>query len=112
MTTRVFGPADGGELAPEDGDAKQIVEALIHNPEAEDIDGTTVQHVKFDLAKIDDVDEEELEEITPIIGQDGLLFRVAAADDDTIAIAFGGGSDYMAIRQPQYPSKNLASLVD
>lgn len=86
-----------GEMATEDSEAKQVIEALTHDPEAEDIDGTTVQHVKFDLAKMDDVDEEDLEEITPIIGQDGLLLRIAAADDDTVAIAFGGGSDYMQL---------------
>ena len=84
-----------GDLAPEDGEAKQIIEALTHDPEAEDINGTTVQHVKFDLAKMEDVDEEDIEEITPIIGQDGLLLRIAAINDDTVAIAFGGGSDYM-----------------
>ncbi len=84
------------ELSPEDSDAKQALEALTHNPQAEEIDGTTVQHIKFDLAKMEDVDEEDLEEIIPIIGQDGLLLRIAAVDDDTIAVAFGGGSDYMA----------------
>lgn len=86
-----------GEMDPEDSEAKQVIAALTHNPEAEDIDGTTVQHVKFDLAKMDDIDEEDLEEITPIIGQDGLLLRVAAVNDDTVAIAFGGGSDYMQL---------------
>ena len=86
-----------GEMDPEDSEAKQVIAALTHNPEAEDMDGTIVQHVKFDLAKMDDVDEEDLEEITPIIGQDGLLLRVAAVDDDTVAIAFGGGRDYMQL---------------
>jgi len=76
-------------------DIKKVLEAITHNPDAEQVGGAKVGHLKFDVAKIEGVDEEDLEEMTKVLGKHGLLFRIAAADAKTVVVTFGGGTSYL-----------------
>ena len=72
-----------------------VIEALSFNSEAEEVAGSKVGHLKFDLTKVEDIDEEDLEDVTKVIGQDGMLLRMAPVDARTVAIGFGGGKGRM-----------------
>ena len=63
--------------------------------DAEQIDGSAVAQLKFDLSKMDEVDEDDLAEMTKVLGAEGLLFRMAAKGPNLVAIGFGGGAEYM-----------------
>ncbi len=78
-----------------DEDVKKVVDAIAYKLGAEEINGAKINHLTFDLSKIDTVDEEELEQVQKVIGKDGILFRVAGIDDHRIVVGFGGGADYM-----------------
>ncbi|MCH8147375.1 MAG: hypothetical protein IH987_05175 [Planctomycetes bacterium] len=86
------------ELASaEDADEwiKEIEGMVGHTRGAEKIAGASVDHFKVDFSKSEEIDEEDLETALKIIGKDGVLLRLAAADEKTAVISFGGGKDYM-----------------
>ncbi len=91
--------ADAAKHETADEDFKKwssnIIEALSFDSEAEEVAGVKVGHFKFDLTKIEDIDEEDLEDVTKVIGQDGVLLRMAPVDARTVAIGFGGGKTRM-----------------
>ena len=82
-----------GLLTDETGE--MVSKALSYAGEAEEIGGMKVAHLKIDLAKIDEIDEDDLEEITAVLGQEGLLFRMGPVGPKVVAVSFGGGADYM-----------------
>ena len=78
-----------------DEDIEKLLEALTHNAAGEELGGIKVQHLRFDLTKIEDVEEEWLDHIAAIVGKDGLLFRMGALGSDKVVLSFGGGKDHM-----------------
>ena len=79
-----------------DDDLKPLTKALTYSSEAEDIEGTKIGHLKFDLAKIDELEADDLQDVLKIIGKEGALFRLGAIDGQTIVVSFGGGSKGMS----------------
>lgn len=68
--------------------------ATTFTAKAEKIGDTDIAHLKIDLTKIESIDEEVIEDIQSVIGQDGAMIRLAAADAKTVVMTFGGGSDH------------------
>ncbi len=84
-----------GKKVVTDEKITQMLDALIHEPDAESSGQVKIHHLKFDLTKLEEADEEELEDVFTVIGKEGLLLRLAAVDAKKIAIAFGGGAKRM-----------------
>jgi hypothetical protein len=78
-----------------DADAKHLLEALSFETGKETLGGVPVGHLKLDLGKFEDMEEEEVEDVQKIIGRDGFLLRLTAANDKTLAVSLGGGSAFM-----------------
>ena len=80
----------------EDDDLKQFHDALTYEKDAEVIAGVKVQHLKLDLAKVEDIDEEDREDVLKVIGKEGVLIRMAPVGARKIVAGFGGGKERMA----------------
>jgi hypothetical protein len=83
-----------GDPSADQEEVASVLAALTYTEDAEKIGGADVSHLKFDLDKVakeQEVDEEDLEQIKKIIGKEGVLFRVAAVDGKSVALSFGGG---------------------
>ncbi len=78
----------------DDDDVKEALANLAYKKDAETIDGAKVSHLSFDLAKMDDIDEEDIEDIHSVIGSEGITLRIAAVDGDTVALTLGGGKSW------------------
>ncbi len=76
-----------------DEEVQKMLEALTFTPEAETIGETSVTHVQLDMAKMEDLDADDMEDVLRIIGKEGLLFRLAPAGPKQVVMAFGGGSE-------------------
>jgi hypothetical protein len=75
-------------------EAEEFVNAITYTKDVETVSGAKVSHLKVDFekyAKMNEADEEEIEEARKVIGKDGLLLRVAAADAKNVVLSFGGG---------------------
>ncbi len=78
-----------------DEDALKVLAALTHKVGADTIDGVSVNHLRLDLDPFsDDMSVNDRRKIDTIIGKDGLLFRLAPADDKAVVLSFGGGKGY------------------
>ena len=95
----------------DDDDFRMIARAIKHDTEAEEIDRVKVHHLKVDFAKIDDLDEEDVEELMKVIGKDGALVRMAPVNGKTVAATFGGGPIRLAklIKQAKTDETPLAN---
>ncbi len=67
---------------------------VIHAPKAESGPAGPVSQIRVDLTKIDDVDDEDLAEMLKVIGKEGLVIRMAAANANHVVVTFGGGRPY------------------
>lgn len=94
-----------------DEDAKEVSNAATYTPEAEEIGGVQVAQFKLDVSKLEELDEDELEDFTTVVGKEGLLFRFAPVGANTVAVTFGGGPDYMK-RLIQQAGKDAAPLQE
>lgn len=92
-----------------DANLKKAVEAIAYVPDVEKIGDVSVCHLKLDLAKLDELDEEELADTMKVIGKEGVLVRLAPANANTVVVTFGGGSAY-ASRLLESARKNEAAL--
>ncbi len=82
-------------LGVEDEDFKKAMGFLTHEAKAEEINGVAIDRTKFDvfgLAKADEMDEEDIEKITKLLGKDALVFRSGALDEKTVVVCLGGSS--------------------
>lgn len=77
---------------PEDM-AKAIEEAIAWQPKAETLGSLVVDHIVVDTSKLPDVTPEDIEEMKGIIGQEGVLIRLAPVGKEHILVAFGGGPE-------------------
>jgi len=93
---------------------KQVLDALVHDPRAETSGDVKIHHLKFDLTQLEDTDEEDLEDVFTVIGKEGVLLRLAAADEKTVVVAFGGGAKRMnqVIEQACKPDAEEPKLGD
>ncbi len=92
-----------------DEDAQMLAKATSFTSEAEEIGGVKVTHLKLDLSKIEDLDEDDLDEITTVLGKEAVLLRMAAVGPNVVAVGFGGGADYMK-RLIEHADKKAAPL--
>ncbi len=99
------------DVANEQGDTElaQVHAAISYTARAEQIAGVSVSHLKIDPAKTDWLDEEDIEELLPVMGKDGMLFRMAPADASRLVIGFGGGAARMK-SLIEHAKKNQAPL--
>ncbi len=102
--------AQDQEDLPE-GSPAAVDEAVQWKQEAEKPSGAVVDHLIVDLAKFPDADSEKIEEIKGVVGQEGVLVRVAAVGDSHVAITFGGGAKRFA-RIVEHIEKGQAPLAD
>jgi len=77
-------------------ETKAISDGVQWKPKAEQLAGVPVDQVMVDLAKFPAIDEESLVQVKSLIGQEGVLIRVASVDDRHVVITFGGGPDRLA----------------
>lgn len=78
-----------------DQDALKALGALTHKVGVETIDGVSVNHLRFDIEPFsDDMSINDRKKIDTLIGKDGVLFRLAPADDKAVVLSFGGGKAY------------------
>ena len=77
-----------------DKEVLQVAGAVSFAPAAEDIAGKKVAELKLDLSKIEDADEDDIEELGKVLGKEGVLFRLAAVSPQRVVATFGGGVDY------------------
>lgn len=74
----------------------QVSGAIEYKQEVEEIAGVKVTHLAFDLAKIEDIEEEDRDDILKVIGKEGVLFRMAPVNPKRVVVSFGGGKAQMA----------------
>lgn len=72
-------------------DAKTVADAVQWKENAEKLSGAVVDHLTVDLSKLPDTEPEQIDQVKGIIGQEGILIRVAAVGDKHIVVTFGGG---------------------
>jgi len=83
-----------GELTEDE--AKAAKEAIQLKENAEKLTGAVVDHLVVDLAKLPDADEEQIAQIKSVVGQEGILVRIAQVGDKNVAVTFGGGAKRFA----------------
>ena len=83
-----------GELTEEQ--AKQADAAIQWKENAENLSGAPVDHFVFDLAQLPDMEASEVEKTKGVIGEEGILVRIALVGNDHLALTFGGGPDRLA----------------
>jgi hypothetical protein len=88
-----------------DDEFKQVLEALSFRRDVEEVAGTKVHQLKIDLSKIDDVDEDDVEQMQKLLGQDGFVLRAGAVTDKNAIMTFGGGTKYFGSVVEQTRSK-------
>jgi hypothetical protein len=90
---------------------KALNEAVQLKENAEKVTGAVVDHFTVDLAKLPDLDAAKADEVKKVIGQEGIVIRIAAVGEKHVAITFGGGAKRFAqiVEQVQ---KNQAPLAD
>ena len=64
--------------------------------DSEVVSGIKLDHLRLDLNKMEDLEEEDVEDALKIIGKDGVLVRVGAAGAGKAVVTFGGGTAYTA----------------
>lgn len=94
-----------------DEDVKMAISAIAYDTEKESIGGVKVSHLKFDLSKIDELDEDDLEQMLKVIGKEGILFRLAEVDAKHVVVGFGGGAESMG-RLIESARSDAAGLAD
>ncbi len=77
-----------------DEDLPALNDFVIHAPKAESGPAGPVAQVRVDFTKIDEIDDEDLEEMLKVIGKEGLVIRMAAADAKHVVVTVGGGKAY------------------
>ncbi|UCG33353.1 MAG: hypothetical protein JSU68_01735, partial [Phycisphaerales bacterium] len=83
-------------IETENAEVSSLLRAIIYKAGADTTGDVSVDHLSLDLSAMEDVDPEDLEQITKVLGKDGLLLRVAAVSDKHVVMAFGGGQSRMS----------------
>ncbi len=92
-------------------ESKTVNEAIQLKQDAEKLSGAVVDHFVVDLARIPDLEEESIEQLKSVLGQEGILIRIAAIGERNVAITFGGGAKRFA-QVVDLVQKNQAPLAD
>lgn len=88
---------EGEEEKSEDlEEIQELIGSFSVTADTAEVAGAKVTEFRFDLKAIDALSEDDLDDVTRLIGKDGALIRMAAANGKSVAITFGGGSDYLA----------------
>lgn len=76
-----------------DEDLERMLDALVYEGAEEQIGDTSVSHLRLDLEKLEELDEDTIDQLSAVIGEEGVFVRVAAVDSKSVLIAMGGGID-------------------
>ena len=87
----MIGVVKGG-LITEEG-ANKALATLEYRSGAETIGGISVDQLVVDLSKIEGLEAEQIEDVKKVIGKEGIVIRLAAADAKRVIVTFGGGPD-------------------
>lgn len=79
------------EQVPEE-EIKAVVDAFQWKEAAETLADVKVDHLSVALDKLPDVSPEDITEVKSVIGQEGVLVRIAPVDATHVVVSFGGGS--------------------
>jgi hypothetical protein len=77
-------------------EAKVVAEAITQKPDAEELEGVKLHHIRFDPAKVEQIgwDEEDADKLKKLLGGDGVLIRLAPVSKELVVLTFGGGADF------------------
>lgn len=73
--------------------AQALADGIQWKPKAEQVGELQIDHVTLDLSRLPGVDETEMEQLTSLLGLQGVTIRVAAAGDRHVVVVFGAGSE-------------------
>lgn len=76
-------------------DGKNVLDAFTHGSNAEKIAGAGVDQFRINLKELGEIPDEDLGKVHKLIGQDGVMIRMAAVNGKQVAIGFGGGASFM-----------------
>lgn len=88
--------ANKGDSEAEQEMVQNFKEGIQWKEDAEKLAGAAVDHFVVDLSRMPDMDEDAIAEAKGVIGQEGVLIRVAAVGDKHVVITFGGGAERFA----------------
>lgn len=74
-------------------EAQQLFAAMNYAVGAEDIGGVSVNHLILSVDQLPDATPEKIAQVKKLFGQEGVLFRLAALDDNHIVATLGGGAE-------------------
>ncbi len=78
-----------------DPEVQKAMTMVRYVEDAETVADVPVDHLIVDMSQIEEIKPEDLATVKKIIGQEGLLFRIAIVDDKHIAVTLGGSSKRM-----------------
>jgi hypothetical protein len=84
----IVNAAKGEAEAETQAEVTKVADAVQWKPAA---GGGGVDQIVVDLAQIPDVGPETIEDVKQVVGQEGILIRVAAVDPQHVLVTFGGG---------------------
>ncbi len=76
-------------------EAQEAVQHVNFKSDAENLGGVSVDQLAVAVDQMDGVSEKDFGEMKSIFGAEGLLIRMAAIDDNHVAVTFGGGKSFM-----------------
>jgi len=77
-------------------DAEKALKMIELKKGAEEVDSIKVDHFILDPSKAEQMEEEELAHIKKVVGSDGIVIRMAAADSKHVVLGLGGGKTHYA----------------
>lgn len=89
IITKLLG---GMFTAPE---AQEAVQHIAFNSGAETLAGVSVDQLAVALDKMQGVSEKDYEDVKALFGPEGIVLRMAAIDDNRVAVTLGGGAKLM-----------------
>ena len=84
------------KLLPKDEAIREDLKNIVYKPKAEQVGDLSVDHVLVDISNLPEVTDEDRAQIKSVVGQDGLLVRIASVGDNHVVVLFGGGAKRLA----------------
>ena len=83
------------ELSAKDKDAKDIDVRIVYKKDADKVDAASIDTITIESAKLDKLEADDKAQMKSILGQDKLVFFVAAPDKNTVVVTFGGDKAFL-----------------
>ena len=75
---------------------QKAIKAVHYKSAVETVEGVSVGHLAVALDQIEGVSADDLAKLQKVMGNEGLLFRIAAVDDTHLVATLGGGTSRLA----------------